>query len=479
MEKKTREDYRQNATLLMDAANDKKNTDVLTWTGAREKIPVTDSRFANIKRRIEDGWYNLFAGIGTKNDKSMHTTFFGYDYLSDRLLDDLWIGSGFASRISKAPADDMTREWVLIPGDTEHIILKEMDKLDAQQAFNLALKWRRHYGGSIIAMGIDDGGQLWEPANESRIKKIDWLRTFARTSVSLTNMNFVADPNDPRYGQPEFYTVTPRFSASFNIHYTRVLEFKGLPVTDNKAGGDFWYWGMSELQPIWDQIKDLGAGERNVSKLLYEFTIGKMKIKDLSKLIAENGWEKIKKMIEVINLGKSMTNTLLMDGEDDFTRESVNVSGLPELLDRLMMFLAGVSGIPVTKLFGRSAAGMNATGEGDEKNYYSMIRSHQRTDMIPKVQELADYISVSQDQKSTIEDGAVIAAPLFQETQEQILKNQKIQSEIDIAYMERQVIDSAEVRESRFKNGYSFDTILFDEMPEDDNDDVTVPEDDD
>ena len=48
-------------------------------------------------------------------------------------------------------------------------------------------------------------------------------------------------------------------------------------------------------------------------------------------------------------------------------------TGLPDVYDRVMMDVAGAAKTPVTKLFGRSPAGMNATGESDMNNYYDYI----------------------------------------------------------------------------------------------------------
>ena len=48
-------------------------------------------------------------------------------------------------------------------------------------------------------------------------------------------------------------------------------------------------------------------------------------------------------------------------------------TGLQEVYESMCLNLCGASHYPMTKLFGRSPAGMNATGESDLKNYYDYV----------------------------------------------------------------------------------------------------------
>ncbi|MFQ8761936.1 MAG: anti-CBASS protein Acb1 family protein [Intestinimonas sp.] len=50
--------------------------------------------------------------------------------------------------------------------------------------------------------------------------------------------------------------------------------------------------------------------------------------------------------------------------------------------------LSGASRIPVTKLFGRSPAGMNATGESDLRNYYDYVDTLREAKLRPILEKL-------------------------------------------------------------------------------------------
>ena len=64
-------------------------------------------------------------------------------------------------------------------------------------------------------------------------------------------------------------------------------------------------------------------------------------------------------------------------------------------LFRFMMDISGACEIPVTKLFGRSPAGMNATGESDLSNYYEMITRRQESILRPIYDKLFPILFLS------------------------------------------------------------------------------------
>ena len=70
-------------------------------------------------------------------------------------------------------------------------------------------------------------------------------------------------------------------------------------------------------------------------------------------------------------------------------------TGLADVYDRVMMDVAGAARTPVTKLFGRSPAGMNSTGESDMRNYYDYIDGLRETDFRAIIERLLPIMAVS------------------------------------------------------------------------------------
>lgn len=421
---------------------------------------LTPIRKIEIKEKTKtDNWSNIMTGLGQKYDKSRYSTFSGYTILDDMMLSEIWAGDGLSKKIIEAPVDDMTREWITIENDPDCLIDIEMEKLNVEQHINLACKWQSLFGGGINVIGINDGNKLDKPVNKNRIKSIDWIRTYDRTDCSITEFHFNQDIESKDYGELQFLTIQPKYTVPFNVHTDRCLIWKGLPVPNRLDSNNFYYWGMSELQSVWTDVSNLCAGMNHIVKILYEFIIGKYKIDGLGQLIAENKKTEVDNIIAIIEMAKSTIQGVLLDTKDDYTRDSANVSGLSELIDRFMMMVAGVTEIPVSRLFGRSSAGMNATGEGDEKNYYNKIRAKQKYILKPNLNKLIEYINISIGNK--IKEPKIEFNSLFQQTEKEKKETEKIQADIDNIYIQAGVLTPDEVLENRFGGeGYSFDTKI-------------------
>ncbi|MBM6985416.1 MAG: DUF1073 domain-containing protein [Acidaminococcaceae bacterium] len=89
-------------------------------------------------------------------------------------------------------------------------------------------------------------------------------------------------------------------------------------------------------------------------------------------------------------------NSIQILGENDsFETHQYTFGGIADTYDRFMMDVAGAAETPVTKLFGRSPAGMNATGESDMQNYYDVIEEKQESILRPIYDKLLPIMAMS------------------------------------------------------------------------------------
>lgn len=89
-------------------------------------------------------------------------------------------------------------------------------------------------------------------------------------------------------------------------------------------------------------------------------------------------------------------NSIQILGENDsFETHQYTFGGIADTYDRFMMDVAGAAEPPVTKLFGRSLAGMNATGESDMQNYYDTIEEKQESILRPIYDKLLPIMAMS------------------------------------------------------------------------------------
>jgi hypothetical protein len=180
------------------------------------------------------------------------------------------------------------------------------------------------------------------------------------------------------------------------------------------------------MQFMYPNIKDYSIAFANTSAILGEFVVSKYKFSDLDEILASGNEKKLHSRISAIEMSKSIINAVLLGTDEDYQRDSASVAGLADLLDRFMMQVASVTGYPVTKLFGRSASGLNATGEGDLKAYYDMLRA-ELVDIQPEMQRFVDLIAECQNLPEG--DYTFAWGNLYQPTQEEEANRERIEAE--------------------------------------------------
>lgn len=418
-----------------------------------------------------DGWKNVLSGMGTYADKRTHTHFesSSAELLFDkRTLVDMYAFDGLIQKIVDTFPDDMTRQWLNIPDDkrespkAEGVIEKELKRLGAANAFNTALKWARLFGGSLIFVAAQDGGTIEAPLNIKKIKSIESLKVFDLGEIDTNNSEINDDIYSPNYGKIERFLIRPQMGYklmdSFSIHHSRCIVFHGTQVPSSlmvKFGSmEIHYWGNSVVPPVWTYVRDLVSAMGATSQILSEFVIGKYKLSDLDTILAAGNEKLLQVRMQAIEMTKSILHAVLLGTDEDYTRDSTTLSGIPDALDRFMMFLSSVTSIPVTRLFGRSAAGLNATGENDLKNYYDAVKAKQENELSPLVSKLIEMICSVQKISPT---PPFKWNPLIQLSEAEISENNRKTAEAyrttangDQLYVESGVIDPEYIRQLRF-----------------------------
>ena len=363
---------------------------------------------------VADGWTNVLSGLGGRNDKANRTHFGSFRLILDVELQQMYMGEGLVTRIIDCPAEDMTREWIDLEGHLEddeqeqadmETVSDTLEDLDTEVAFNTALKWKRLYGGALIVMGIIDGKTPDQLVDFNRVRGLSSLRVVDRVDVHIWNSIFDTDVMSPTFGQPLVYDVIFHIGVTRVeqfVHASRCIPLFGKRVPQNLAyllNMEHRYWGLSEIQFGYDKLRDFGTITGSTVNIVAEFLIGKYTLDGLKQMLAEGNEQSVISRMEIISMCKSMINAVLLDaggqggdGAEKFERDSATLTGLPDIIDRFMMIIGGVYGIPVTRLFGRSAAGMDATGENDIAQYFDMIRSEQKTELKPALRKLIAMI---------------------------------------------------------------------------------------
>lgn len=421
-----------------------------------------------------DGWMNILNGMGVRGrDKTASICFRACIIFGPAELDELYRADGITKRVIDIVPAEMLRQGFEIDGDPEGEILGKFEELDVNCKLNGLIKWSRLYGGAICVMGIADGRPLNEPVNIENIKSVNWLQVYDRWQVMINYDYICTDLNDQNYGTPEYYQVNDyRTGATFVVHCSRVLrmDWGDLPPRDKMWNQG---WGDSIMVSIYNELKNYGAAFANTSAIMQDFVNGILKIPNLSNTLVQSCDDSdrtIMKRLDFANLSKGITSMMVLDGDEIYEKLSTNVAGISDLLDRFMLSVSSVTGIPITLLFGRAPAGLNATGDSDIRNFYDMVKQYQEMKLKPVLEKLIFYMFKAEYGPTNgvePDNWGIQFTPLWQNTEEQEAVMRRTVAETDAIYIDRGVLDPTEVAISRFGGDrWSMNTIIDQEMRE-------------
>ena len=147
-------------------------------------------------------------------------------------------------------------------------------------------------------------------------------------------------------------------------------------------------WGLSEVEKM---VRDLNPYLKAVNLIFELLDEAKIDVYHLegytSALQVPGGHEKIQKAVGMTNSLKNYLSAVVLDKEDQYEQKQLTFSGLAEMLREIRIGMAATLRMPVTKLFGISAAGFNS-GEDDIENYNAMIDSDIRPRLRPMIKKL-------------------------------------------------------------------------------------------
>lgn len=326
-----------------------------------------------------------------------------------------------------------------------------------------ALKWSSLYGGSLIVMLINDGGLLEEPLNENSIKDIEELRVYDRWSVSRQEK--YNDPADKRFGKTKTYMISPVSGAPYTVHESRCIVVDGIGVPDRvREQNDGW--GASKIQQCYDQLVRLGMSHVWGNALLERAQQAVHGIEGLTNILRSPGGENlIRQRIDLVDMARSINNTVVIDGTESYDIKSTSFAGVTDIMDRISGALCAVTGMPETLLFGKQQKGLNNSGQGDLENWYANIKQQQETVLLKVIDRIVTIALKANNQYT--EDYLIEFCPLWMPSEKENAEVGKLKAESAKIYVELGALDPSELRKS-IESEYEIDDVeLMPELPDD------------
>jgi phage-related protein (TIGR01555 family) len=458
----------------------------MAWSWPRG---IARSVVGELKSRF-DGWANVLSGLGYEGrDRRLGAFITTAPTLNESALSELYSGDALARRICELPANEQTRQWVSFSSDGDadagKQVLQHLQTIGAQSAVREAKVWARLYGGSIILLGANDGRRAYEPLNEDGIRSLDWLTVLDRHAVEIAGHY---DTPGKNLGRPERYRILPAALDNTSnsipeddrvIHESRVLRFDG-PLTTRLRRGNNDGWNDSIFVALYEHIRDVAASYGGMAHLLTDFSQATFKIKGLADLFASKQHDVVVKRLQTMDLVRSVVRAVVIDEDEEFERKATPVAGLPDLVDRLVLVLSAVTGIPVTLLMGQAPAGLQATGASDIRYFYDNMHAQQEAELRPQLEKLLRLVLRTKSgptRGKEPENWSFAFNPLWQLTEAEIAEARNKQAQTDQIYITNTVLDPMEVRSSRFGgDAYSNETTLDPEIEPGADDEPTDPD---
>lgn len=354
------------------------------------------------KKNNFDGYYNAVLGHGLKRfDPFMHYHFKKNGFMGFQECDELYTYNGIAAKIIEAPANEAVRTGFTLKDGNKVLeqnddVMSVLEDLDAEKALATALTWDRLYGGCLVLLLADDGGDLMEPLNENHLRSIERLMVYDPQDVVI-NPDWYSDPYDKKFGMPQTYTVTNYYGGSFVVHESRCLRFTGATISQrvrNLRDG----WGGKVFDRIAGDMMRYDGGLSLSFMALSRLSQGILKLSGLAAVLSrEGGDEIVQKRLQLIDMARHLMNTIAIDEDDEYDQKNLTLSGVKEIQESFQQALSAVTDIPATVLFGRSPAGQNATGKADFENYYNMIERIQKHSLKPQLARLVELVGKCSD----------------------------------------------------------------------------------
>lgn len=331
--------------------------------------------------KFNDNYLNLVAQIGTQRDKASHGVYTDAS-LSHQELSTAYINSWLAGVIVDVPARDAIREWRSWNTEQDQVEkIEELEKkLYLQSTVLDCLTAARLYGGAAIYINTDNNVDNSLPLDiHEDVKSLVVL-----TNEELREGDICKDIDNEFFGLPEFYTLLSEDGTIAEIHASRLMVMRGIRLPANRRDYKHGSWGASVLNRTLENVKQLDGTMANIASLVFEAKVDVLKLNGLFDILSQEGGTSLmhNRMMAQATM-KGINGAIVMDAEDDYDQKHASFAGLPEIVNSFMENVAGAAGIPLTRLFGRSAAGLSGKGEGDEKVYFDRVSDIQELTIRP------------------------------------------------------------------------------------------------
>lgn len=323
----------------------------------------------NHKVRLSNQWFNPSISVNSGWGTIQHSlyNYQNVNYYECMMLAQDPLMNKILNILSETP---FKKGGKLVGVDVEQ---EEVDRINKkykiQETMIKALKESFMCGGCLVYLdfGIDENLEEKLDLSKINLKDFKGFRIINPLNCGAVEVN-TYNPTKADYMKPEKWYIA------------------GIGVVDKSR---FFYFSQNEVPdilkpltlyfgyPLTQLIKQDVANSNTISQGIAEL-MGKFRFKYLKmpkNNFATDAVENLKARLEFdLNAQDNFGVSLIADDED-MIQLTTNLTGLRENHEMSYLLISSKTSIPYTELIGKSAEGMNATGEGDRKCWYDKVET--------------------------------------------------------------------------------------------------------
>lgn len=297
-----------------------------------------------------------------------------------QLLSQVYVEHGIVQTLVDQPVDDAFRAGFEIKssqldGDDIEELMIYLKRNRVLHNVMQSVKWGRLYGGGAIVILTNQRPS--SPLNIAGIgpdtplefRAVDMWELYYNVQNVWGNLEVGQDIGENLSDHYDYYGQ--------KVHKSRVIRFIGKEAPSfirPRLRG----WGMSELERLVRSLNQYLKNQDVLFALLDEAKVDVYRIKGYNNaLLDKAGTQGIANRVQMANRLKNYQSAITMDVQDEYEQKQITFTGLAEVLLQIRQGIAADLKMPMTKLFGISAAGFNS-GEDDIENYNSMLEGEIR-----------------------------------------------------------------------------------------------------
>lgn len=370
--------------------------------------------------------------------------FFGFPYLAELLQ------RAEYRHAAEIWAEHTVRKWIRIVGGSaaqREAMEAELVRLDVRDVVEMWAYHDQAFGRGQIFLDFGDADKPAELATPLRLvdSKVNPRRPLRAIKAiePVWSAPGVYETSNPL--KQDFYKPREWIVYGKRVHHTRMLTMTSRPLSDMLKPA-YAFAGLSLVQMMKPYVDNWLRTRQAVSDMVNSYSILNLKT-DMSTVMSGGDCADVLRRVELANETRDNRGMWTTDKDtEELESIAVPLSGLHELQQQAQEQLASVSRIPLSIYLQIMPTGLNATNDGETRNFYADVHSLQEENIRPGLDVIVKAIQLSLFGK--IIDGMGFEfLPLWEMDDKDKAEMRKVDAEADVAYVAGGIISPEEVRE--------------------------------